>query len=58
MEYKFIWVDVGSNGGASDVQIIADSELKEAIENNVIGFPYADPLPDDDRNTSYFIRRR
>ncbi len=55
VDYKFIWADVGSNGVASDAQIVADSELKEAIENYVIRFPSADLLPNDDRNTPYFI---
>ncbi len=54
-DYKFIRADVGSNGAASDAKIFADSELKEAIEANVIGFPHADPLPNDDRDTPYFI---
>ncbi len=54
-DYKFIWADVGSNGAASDAQIFADSELKEAIENVVIGFLPADQLPNDDRDTPYFI---
>ncbi len=54
-DYKFIWADVGSNGAASDAQIFTDSELKEAIENNIIGFPPADQLPNDDRDTQYFI---
>ncbi len=55
VDHKFIWADVGSNGTASDAQIFTDSELKEAIENNVIGFPAAHPLPNDDRDTPYFI---
>ncbi len=33
-DYKFIWDDVGFNGAASAAQIFADSELKEAIEND------------------------
>ncbi len=54
-DYKFIWAYVGSNGAASDAQIFIDSKLKEAIENYVISFPPADPLPNDDRDTPYFI---
>ncbi len=50
MDYKFIWADVGSNGADSDAQNFTDSELEEAIENDVIGFPPADPLPNDDRD--------
>ncbi len=49
VDYKFIWADMGSNCAVSDTQIFTDSELKEARENNVIGFP------NYDRNTLYFI---
>ncbi len=55
VDYKFIWADVRSNCATSDAQIFADSELKEAIENYVIGFPHADPLTNDDGDTPYFI---
>ncbi len=56
-DYRFIWVDVGAQGSASDAQIFNNSELKEAIESGDIGFPAADPLPNDDptKNTPYFI---
>ncbi len=54
-DYKLIWADVGSNSAASDAQFFTDSELKEAIENYVVGFPPADLLPNDDRDTPYFI---
>ncbi len=39
-DYKFIWIDVGANGSASDAQI---------------GLPAAVPLPNDDRSTPFFI---
>ncbi len=48
-DYKFIWVDVCSN-----VQIFEDCELKRVIDQDVIGFPPADQLPDDDKNTPYW----
>lgn len=54
-EYKFICVDVGANGSASDAQVFNQSELKETIENSAIGFPASDPLPSDDRPMPYFI---
>ncbi|MCM8858028.1 MAG: transposase family protein [Candidatus Thiodiazotropha sp.] len=54
-DYKFIWVDVGANGSASDATVFNQSELKETIENGSIGFPAADPLPQDDRPMPYFI---
>ncbi len=55
VDYKFIWADVRSNGATSDALIFADSELKKAIQNNVIGFPPKDTLLNDDRDTHYFI---
>ena len=54
-DYKFIWVDVGSNGCAGDAQIFNGSELKEVIEDGTIGFPDAEPLPGDDKDMPYFI---
>ena len=54
-EYKFIWVDVGANGPASDAQIFEDCELKLAIDQDVIGFPPPDHLPADDKDMPYFF---
>ena len=39
----------------SDAQIFNVSELKECMENGTIGFPDPEPMPNDDRNTPYFI---
>ena len=54
-DYKFILIDTGANGSASDAAIFNHSEMKEIIENGTIGFPAADPLPNDDRSMPYFI---
>ena len=54
-DYKFIGVDIGANGSASDAAMFNHSEMKEVIENGTIGFPAADPLPNDDRPMLYFI---
>lgn len=54
-DYKFIWVDIGSNGSASDAQIFNNCELKGAIENGTIGFPEPEPLPNDDRDMPFFL---
>ena len=54
-DYKFLWTDVGGYGSMSDAQIYNESDLKEALEDNTIGLPPADPLPHDDRNVPYFL---
>ena len=54
-DYKFIWVDIGANDPASDAANFNHSEMKEVIENGTIGFPAADPLPNDNRPMPYFI---
>lgn len=54
-DYKFIWVDVGTNGSTSDATVFNKSELKDVIENQNIGFPEAVLLPCDDKNIPYFI---
>ena len=54
-DYKFLWVDIGTQDNASDAQIFNDCELKEALEDGTIGQPVPDPLPRDDRNMPYFI---
>ena len=33
-DYKFVWVDIGSRGASSDVQIFNNFELKECMEDN------------------------
>ena len=38
-DYKFIWLDVGCNGAASDAQIWNSCELLEVIQNNTVGIP-------------------
>ncbi len=54
-DYKFIWIDVGANGSASDAQIFNSSKLSECMESGDIGLPADVPLPNDDRPTPFFI---
>ena len=54
-DYKFLWMEVGSQGSASDAQIFNECELKEALEDGSIGLPPPDPLPGDDQDTPYFL---
>ena len=54
-DYKFLWVDVGADGRASDGQIFNVSELKECLVDGSINLPDAEPLPNDDRDFPYFL---
>ncbi len=54
-DYKFICVDFVSNGTSLDIQIFEDCLLKWVIDQDVIGFPPADHLPDDDKDILYFF---
>ena len=51
----FFWCDIGRLGHQSDAQIFNNSELKDCIKSNSIGFPGPAPLPSDDRPLPYFI---
>jgi len=54
--YKFLWVDLGARGMASDGQIFNASELKECIDDGSIAFPPAEPLPYDNvDDVPYFL---
>ena len=54
-DYKFAWVDVGSDGSSGDAHVFNKSELKDCILDDTIGFPAPDPLPHDDKDIPYFI---
>ena len=54
-DYKFLWVDIGANGSASDAQIFNTCELKEAIESGEINFPDPEPLLRDNIDIPYFL---
>ena len=53
--YKFMWVDVGTNGSSSDSQIFNSCDLKEMIEDDKLGIPPAAPFPGGDRDVPYFF---
>ncbi|XP_041351114.1 putative nuclease HARBI1 [Gigantopelta aegis] len=54
-DYKFRWIQVSDVGSSSDGQIWNHCELRQAIEDGVIGIPDADPLPHDDVDTPFYI---
>ncbi len=54
-DYKFIWADIGVNGCTSDALMFTDSELRDDIDDGMIGFPKPDPLCSDDQDMPYFI---
>ena len=45
-DYKFLWIDVGSNGSTNDASIYNGSELKEGPSpNNIFNMPEEKSLP-------------
>ena len=54
-KYKFLWVDVGTNGSSSDAQIFNDCDLRSGIIDGTLDVPDAEPLPGDDRDMPYFL---
>ena len=54
-EYKFIWVDVGYSGGASDGQIWNQCTLKKKAMDGTLGLPAEVPLPEDIEPSPYFF---
>ena len=54
-QYKFRWVDAGTEGSCSDAQIFNASQLKRRIEDGRIGFPDPAPITQGGRDVPYFI---
>ena len=53
--YKFLFVDIGSNGNISDGGIFKDSGFYEALNASAAGIPDPEPLPHDDKPMPYVI---
>ena len=53
--YKFLYVDVGAEGGAGDAGTWFRCGLNSAIEDNRVGFPEDRPLPNDDTPIPFHI---
>ncbi|XP_041364049.1 putative nuclease HARBI1 [Gigantopelta aegis] len=54
-QYRFLYVEVGANGGASDGGVFAGTPLWAALENNTLGVPPPTPFPRDDQPMPYSI---
>ncbi|XP_052814257.1 uncharacterized protein LOC128241374 [Mya arenaria] len=54
-DYNFIWTDVCEKGAAPDAQIYNGSALKDCVDDGSIGFPPAEPLPDDNDDVPYYL---
>ena len=54
-EGRFLYVDVGAQGSASDGGIFSVTSLRTALENDTAGVPDDDPLPGEDQPTPFFI---
>ena len=54
-QYRFLWTQIGDIGSSSDGQIWNNCDLREALQDGVLGVPDADPLAGDDVDTPYYI---
>ena len=43
-EYRFPWVNVGSNGSSSGTKVVNRNDLRETIEDGTLGLPPPEPL--------------
>jgi hypothetical protein len=52
---QFLYVDVGANGGGSDGGVFGRTDLRRHLDNETLGLPPPDPLPNDDQDFPYYI---
>lgn len=53
--YQFKYVSVGAQGGASDAQVFAESDFKQALNKNLLNIPAAKLLPDSDTEVPFMF---
>ena len=53
--YRFLYVDIGAEGGAGDAGTWFRSRLNRKLENNTAGLPEPEPLPNDDQPIPYHL---
>ena len=51
--YKFLYVDVGAEGGAPDGGTWSNCTLHDAVKYNRAGVPQPEPIPNDDQPVPY-----
>jgi hypothetical protein len=56
-DYKFLWIDDGSDSSSNDASIYNGSELREGLEspNSIFNLPEERSLPGDDVSVPYYI---
>ena len=54
-EYRFRWVDIGTEGSCSDVQIFNISEMRNKIEEGSVDFVEAEPIEPGGPDIPFFI---
>ena len=53
--YKFIWLDIGTNGSAGDAHIWNNSQLKLGLSTDRLNIPPAEPLTGDTTDIPFFL---
>ena len=53
--HRFMWVQGGAPGAASDTQLWNESTMRDAVFTNSIYISQQEPLPGDDQPIPYFI---
>ena len=54
-DYKFLYVNIGAPGASSDAGIFSATALRTALEDNLVGLPQPEPLPNDNTPIPYFL---
>jgi hypothetical protein len=54
-QYRFLFIDTGSQGRCSDARVFAESELNHALMRNTINMPTTAVLPGTDQEFPYCI---
>ena len=55
VEYRFLWVNVGSSGSSSDTQVFNQSDFSEKIKDGTLGIPIPEPLGEGGPNFALFV---